>query len=82
MGWVESPPCFCLASETTRDIAEMHTNTLVGSLPPHLFTHHTCRDAEARKLPKTSDTPTILQYRLEVYMDDFMSVVIPTTRSN
>jgi hypothetical protein len=80
MGWVESPPYFCLTSKTARDIAEVYTNTPVGSLPPHKFTHHMCGDAEASKLPKTSDTPTMLRYRLEVYMDDFMSVVIPTSQ--
>jgi hypothetical protein len=37
-------------------------------------------DAEASKLPKISNTPTMLQYGLEVYMDDFMSVVIPTSQ--
>jgi hypothetical protein len=80
MGWFESPPYFCLASKTARDIAEVYTNTPVGSLPPHKFTHHTHRDAEASKLPKNSDTQTMLQYGLEVYMDDFMSVVIPTSQ--
>jgi hypothetical protein len=80
MGWVESPPYFCVASTMARDIAEVYTNTLVRSLPPHEFTHHTCRDAEASKLLKTSNTPTTLGYRLEVYMDNFMSMVIPTSQ--
>jgi hypothetical protein len=80
MGWVESPPYFCLASKMARDIAEVYTNTPVGSLPPHKFMHHTCGDAEASKLPKTSHTPTMLRYRLEVYMDAFMSVVISTSQ--
>ena len=34
MGWVEPPPYFCLASKMAGDIAEVYTNTPVGSLPP------------------------------------------------
>ena len=41
MGWVESPPYFCAASETARDVAMDYANTTVGSLPPHKFTHYT-----------------------------------------
>jgi hypothetical protein len=63
-----------------RDITEVYTNTPMGSLPPHKLTHCTRGDAEASKLPKTSDTPTMIQYGLELYMDDFMSVVIPTSQ--
>jgi hypothetical protein len=37
MGWVESPPYFCAATETVRDIAATYCNTPVGSLPPHKF---------------------------------------------
>jgi hypothetical protein len=78
MGWVESPSYFCLASKMARDITEVYTNTSVGSLHPHKFTHHTRGDAEVSELLESFNTPTMLRYRLEVYMDDFMSVVIPT----
>ncbi len=37
MGWVESPPYFCAASETARDIATEYTNMPLGSLPTHKF---------------------------------------------
>ena len=33
MGWVESPPYFCAATETARDIASDYCDTPVGSLP-------------------------------------------------
>jgi hypothetical protein len=33
MGWVESPPYFCAASETARDVATEYCETSVGSLP-------------------------------------------------
>jgi hypothetical protein len=81
MGWVESPPYFCAASETARDIAMDYDNTQIGSLQEHKFTHYTRGDEEASRLPPTSESATQqLQYGLEVYVDDFMSVVIPTSK--
>jgi len=35
MGWVESPPYFCAASETARDVAVEYIETPIGSLPQH-----------------------------------------------
>jgi len=63
MGWVESPPYFCAATETARDIASDYCDTPVGSLPHHKFAKH-----------------GRLFYALEVYVDDFMSSVIPTSQ--
>ena len=37
MGWIESPPYFCAASETGRDVAQDYVETKVGSLPAHKF---------------------------------------------
>jgi hypothetical protein len=37
MGWVESPPYFCAASETARDVATQYIEKEVGSLPKHKF---------------------------------------------
>jgi hypothetical protein len=37
MGWVESPPYFCAATETARDIASDYSNKPIGSLTPHKF---------------------------------------------
>jgi hypothetical protein len=37
MGWVESAPYFCAASETARDAAADYIETQLGSLPPHKF---------------------------------------------
>jgi hypothetical protein len=80
MGW--SPPYFCTASKMARDIAEVYTNTPMGSLPLHKFTHHMRGDTEASALPKTpTHQPSYnLQYGLEVYVDNFMSLVIPTSQ--
>ena len=35
MGWVESPPFFCGASETARDVADEYTEAPIGDLPEH-----------------------------------------------
>ncbi len=77
MGWVESPPYFCAALEMARDVAIDYINTKVGSIPLHKFTHYTQGD-EADHIHALSGVA--LRYCLEVYVDDFMSLVIPTTR--
>jgi hypothetical protein len=41
MGWIESPPYFCAATETARDIANEYTDMPVGSLPEHKFINYT-----------------------------------------
>jgi hypothetical protein len=77
MGWVESPPYFCAASETARDVAAEYIETPIGSLPPHKFEHW----AE----PATTNVNRgwqggTLRYILEVYVDDFISCIIPTSK--
>jgi hypothetical protein len=37
MGWVESPPFFCAASEVAQDVAQDYCETKLGSLPSHKF---------------------------------------------
>ncbi len=37
MGWVESPPFFCAASEMARDVAHDYSEAKIGTLPPHKF---------------------------------------------
>ena len=83
MGWVESPPYFCAATKTVRDIASTYCDTNVGSLTPHKFIHLvTGEDVDFSALPITSvgSASNDLHYALEVYMDDFMSIVIPTSQ--
>ena len=82
MGWVESPPYFCAASETARDIAMDYSNTKVGSLPTHKFAHYTRGDEETELLPATDEHQNrSLRYNVEVYVDDFMSIVMPTSKA-
>jgi hypothetical protein len=79
MGWVESPPYFCAATETARDIASDYCDTPVGSLPHHKFAKHVKGTKEFDKLPTTSKKGNLF-YALKVYVDDFMSIVIPMSK--
>jgi hypothetical protein len=80
MGWVESPPFFCAASETARDVAQDYCETELGTLPPHKFTHYVTGNHAYEELPETDPTGRPFRYLLEVYVDDFVSLVIPTSR--
>jgi hypothetical protein len=62
MGWVESPPYFCAASETARDVAAQYTERPVGSLPTHKFSKYAMSNEEVRKLPKKVDCNDGLRY--------------------
>jgi hypothetical protein len=76
IGWVESAPYFCAASKTARDVVVNYIEIKVGSLPKHKFKHW------ARStLAMINETPGEwhLRYILEVYVDDFISCIIPTT---
>jgi hypothetical protein len=82
MGWVESPPYFCAATETAKDIASDYNDTLIGSLPPHKFVTHVTEDKDCDMLPASLEDNNRCQYGLEVYVDDVMSIVIPTSRDH
>ena len=77
MGWIESPPYFCAASETARDVAAQYIETQVGSLGTHKFEAMTTA-AVGETIGLGTPTARQLRYVLEVYVDDFMSLVIPT----
>jgi hypothetical protein len=51
MGWIESPPYFCAASETGRDVADQYIETPVGSRAPHKFLPHTQVSTAYTSLP-------------------------------
>jgi hypothetical protein len=80
MGWVESPPYFCAAMETARDIATEYTDMLVGSIPTHKFVKYTVDGEAYAELPDNHVGQTFLTM-IEVYVDDFMSLVIPISKS-
>ncbi len=80
MGWVESPPFFCTASETARDVAQDYCKMKLGSLPPHKFTHYVIGNKAYDELPEQNKNGKPFRYLLEVYVDDFVSLVMPTSR--
>ena len=82
MGWVESPPFFCAASETARDIAGNYCETGMSTLPDHKFLPYAIGNPAYESLPESSSGGTALQYVLEVYVDDFVSLVIPASREH
>ena len=78
MGWIESPPFFCTASETSRDVAEDYVETPIGSRPAHKFEHYAKGDPAYDALPKQATGP--LKYLVEVYVDDFIPLAIPASQ--
>ncbi len=80
MGWVESPPCFCAASETARDVAQDYCEAKIGTLPPHKFTNYVTGNQAYDELPERNDSGNNFRYLLKVYVDDFVSLVIPMSR--
>jgi hypothetical protein len=75
MGWVESPPNFCAASETARDVAAQYTETPIGSLQDNKFVDYAIGSEEVQTLPE-SVAENEFRYLEEVYVDDFMALAI------
>ncbi len=80
MGWVESPPYFCAATETSRNIATKYCKTEIGTLPIHKFDDLVLGNDAVGELPDTPATNKLMRYLIKVYVNDFMAIVIPTTR--
>ena len=80
MEWVESPPYFCAASETARDVAAQYAETKVGSLPKHKFAQHAMSGEDVQRLPKETQDTTPLRYFIDVYVDDFIPMAIATSQ--
>ena len=85
MGWTSSPPLFCAATETARDVAE--TLRTRDNLPPHPLEDNTiCRTAlhqaaqhpHSWTLEELPDKLHNLNYLLEVFVDDFCGMVQAT----
>jgi hypothetical protein len=78
---MESPPYFCAATENIRDIATEYINTPVTSLPHHKFMNYIIGDRDFNALPESTEQSTGFVYMVEVYLDDFMSLVIPMSKA-
>jgi hypothetical protein len=80
MGWVESPAYFSTASETSRDVSTSYCQAPIGSLPGHKFGKYIEGREDFAILPMTSPTDDNMKFLLEVFVDDFMSLVIATSQ--
>ena len=85
MGWTNSPPEFCAATETARDVAE--SLRTLPSLPMHPLECKTINQHElftALKHPHAWSPDTLqdrlqnLNYLFEVYVDDFIGLIQAT----
>ena len=77
MGWAESPPYLCTASETARDVATWYINSPEGDLPTHKFLDFSMGDPDVNHLPETDDN-TAFRYFVNVYVENFIPMVIAT----
>ncbi len=80
MGWVESPPYFCVATETVRDIAMEYINTPVVSLSQHKFTKYVIGNQDFKALPESTEQSTGFVCMMEVYVDHFRVSSSPCPR--
>ncbi len=76
MGWVESPLYFCAATETAWDVAKEFIKMPVTSLHNNKFVKYTIGNKEYKALPATAMKTRGFLYMVEVYVNDFMSLVI------
>jgi hypothetical protein len=58
MGWKHSPPYFCAASKTGRDVGEHLLHQPIGSLPAHPFEQHMLNLMDPALLLDSTDHPT------------------------
>ena len=79
MGWSESPPFFCSASETGRDVIDKLLNDEI-ELPEHLFEARMFDPTIQYVAPpsKRSETTTLI----EVYVDDFIAMTNDISHPN
>ena len=75
MGWCESPPFFCTASETARDVIQELMERPDG-LPEHKFEHEMLPHDLKETCPPV---PTLL---LEVFVDDFIGATNDATHAS
>ena len=82
MGWIESPPYFCAASETARDVAQQYVEQEVGTMQDHKFLPYTKTSSEYASLPATDPAGEGgFNYMVEVYVDDFISLARATSQA-
>ena len=77
---MESPPNFCAASETARDVTTWYTEAAVGSLEEHKCLKHAMGGEDVSRLPRSAAEGATLKYFVEVYVDDFIPMAIATSQ--
>ncbi len=77
MGWVESPPYFCAASETAHGVVVEYIEMKIGTLPQHKFDEWT---GASQARVNDSTLKKELRYIVKVYVDDFIRAIIPTAQ--
>ena len=80
MGWIESPAYFCTASETSRDVATTYAQTPMGELRTHKFERYMTGGSEFAALPDVDEDNSKFRFIVEVFVDDFMSLAIVTSK--
>jgi hypothetical protein len=86
MGWKHSPPFFCAASETGRDVAQRLVQQPIGTLPTHPLEHLMMDGIEPGLLQPvlahldhpSQDEEEKVTSLLEVYVDDFIGLIHAT----
>jgi len=89
MGWISSPPDFCAATETARDVAESLRETGAPDLPPHPMEADmvdAMQPGLCTALPDLDELDDealrehLLQFQhlFEVYVDDFIGLIQST----
>ena len=78
MGWASSPPFFCAASETARDVCEQLVHEPVGTLPRHPLEDLTMPVREMLPQLKTAREGKTFLHMLEVFVDDFIQLAQTT----
>ncbi|KAL3793071.1 hypothetical protein HJC23_003079 [Cyclotella cryptica] len=82
MGWIESPPYFCAASETGRDVAAQYVGMPIGTLQDHKFLEHTQGSEAYESLPPAAPSPrNPFRYLIEVYVNDYIGLATATSRA-
>ncbi len=85
MGWSESPPAFCTATETIVDLINAEMDTTIEA-PSHPLLHHTFPDPNLAEMNKRAIKPspypppylTLPIKTADVYIDDIIAMVQTT----
>jgi hypothetical protein len=80
MGWVKSPPYFCTAMETLWAVATEYIKMPTNFLESHKFEKYVVGAPKYDALPKMQQDMQGFLYMVKVYVDDFMSLVIPVSQ--